>query len=239
MKKVALVTGACGGIGQAIVQRLHAQGWAVALNGFNTQEAGSRAVAELPGAIYIDADVSKEVEAHRLIQEAVAHFGHLDAVINNAGIARRIPHADLDAVDDEFWDLIMAVNLKGPWNLARSARAHLTETRGQIINNASLAGLVPSGSSIPYAVSKAGLLHLTRLLAKSLGPEIRVNAVAPGYIDTPLTHEWNDLREYVAENTPAKRLGKPEDVAEVVSSLLQMDYVTGTTIPVAGGLQLL
>ncbi|MGP4994057.1 SDR family NAD(P)-dependent oxidoreductase [Glutamicibacter ardleyensis] len=239
MKKVALVTGACGGIGQAIVHRLHAQGWAVALNGFNTQEAGSRAVVELSGAIYIDADVSNDVEAHRLIQETVAHFGRLDAVINNAGIAKRIPHADLDAVDEELWDLIMAVNLKGPWNLARAARAHLTETRGQIINNASIAGLVPSGSSIPYAVSKAGLLHLTRLLAKSLGSEIRVNAVAPGYIDTPLTHEWTDLREYVAENAPAKRLGKPEDVAEVVNSLLQMDYVTGTTIPVAGGLQLL
>lgn len=115
----------------------------------------------------------------------------------------------------------------------------MAQTRGQIINNASLAGLVPSGSSIPYAVSKAGLLHLTQLLAKSLGPEIRVNAVAPGYIDTPLTHDWAELREYVAENAPAKRLGSPEDVAEVVHGLLQMDYVTGTTIPVAGGLQLL
>lgn len=239
MKKVALVTGACGGIGQAIVRRLHAEGWDVALNGFNTQESGSQAALELTGAIYIDADVSSSAEAQRMVQETVTHFGRLDAVINNAGVAKQIPHADLDAVDDEFWDFIMAVNLRGPWNIARAARAHLAQTRGQIINNASLAGLVPSGSSIPYAVSKAGLLHLTQLLAKSLGPEIRVNAVAPGYIDTPLTHDWAELREYVAENAPAKRLGSPEDVAEVVHGLLQMDYVTGTTIPVAGGLQLL
>lgn len=239
MKKVALVTGACGGIGQGIVRRLHAEGWDVALNGFNTQQFGSQTALELTGTIYIDADVSSAAEAQRMVQETVTHFGRLDAVINNAGVAKQIPHADLDAVDDEFWDFIMAVNLKGPWNMARAARSHLVQTRGQIINNASLAGLVPSGSSIPYAVSKAGLLHLTQLLAKSLGPEIRVNAVAPGYIDTPLTHDWAELREYVAQNAPAKRLGSPQDVAEVVYGLLQMDYVTGTTIPVAGGLQLL
>lgn len=239
VKKTALVTGSTSGIGLAVARRLHAEGWNVILNGFNCQESGEQVAAELPGSIYLDADVSSSAAARQLVEAGVAHFGGLDAVINNAGIARQIPHADLDAVDDEFWDLVMSVNLKGPWNVAKAARAHLVASGGQIINNASLAGLTPSGSSIPYAISKAGVLHLTRLLAKALGPEIRVNAVAPGYIDTPLTHDWTGLRDFVAENAPARRLGAPEDVAEVVFGLLSMGYVTGTAIPVAGGLQLL
>lgn len=239
MDKVVLVTGSSSGIGQAIAVRLHAEGWKVVLNGYRSTDAGMQLAGSLDGAIYVDADVSSTSEAKRLVEEAVAHFGRLDAVINNAGIARRIPHADLDAVEDEFWDLVMAINLKGPWNVAKAARVHLAATDGQIINNASLAGLTPSGSSIPYAISKAGVLHLTRLLAKALGPEIRVNAIAPGYIDTPLTNDWTELREFVKENAPAKRLGTPEDVAEVVHGLLTMHYVTGTAIPVAGGLQLL
>lgn len=239
MKKTVLVTGSSSGIGKAIAVRLFNEGWNVVLNGFGTSEPGHELAASLEGSIYIDANVSVSAEAVRLVEGAVSHFGRLDAVVNNAGIARQIPHADLDAVDDDFWDLIMAVNLKGPWNVAKAARTHLAQTGGQIINNASLAALTPSGSSIPYAISKAGVLHMTRLLAKALGPEIRVNAVAPGYIDTPLTHEWTELREFVESKSPARRLGQPEDVAEVVHGLLSMGYVTGTAIPVAGGLQLL
>lgn len=239
MKKVALVTGSSSGIGKAVASRLHADGWSVVLNGFGTEEAGAMLARELAGSVYLDADVSSSIAAERLVSGAVEAFGRLDVVVNNAGVARQIPHPDLDAVEDEFWDLIMSVNLKGPWNVAKAARKHLAESHGQIINNASLAGLTAAGSSIPYAVSKAGVLHLTRLLAKALGPEIRVNAVAPGYIDTPLTHDWLPLREFVQENAPARRLGTPEDVADVVAGLLTMDYVTGTVIPVAGGLQLL
>ncbi|GAA4380733.1 SDR family NAD(P)-dependent oxidoreductase [Paeniglutamicibacter cryotolerans] len=239
MNRVALVTGASSGIGKAIALRLLEEGWKVALNGFNSLEAGRQVAAGHGQAIYLDADVSSATEAKRLVDLTVEHFGRLDAVVNNAGIARQIDHSDLDAVDDEFWDLVMAVNLKGPWNVARAARAHLLRSQGQIINNASVAGITASGSSIPYAVSKAGVLHLTRLLAKALGPDIRVNAVAPGYIDTPLTHDWTAVRDFVAEKAPARRLGQPEDVAEVVHGLLSMSYVTGTVIPVAGGLQLL
>ncbi|PQZ92895.1 short-chain dehydrogenase [Arthrobacter sp. MYb227] len=239
MKKVVLVTGSSSGIGKAIATRLFNDGWSVVFNGHRTPELGTELAESFEGSIYIDADVSQSADAQRLVEGTVEHFGRLDAVINNAGIARRIPHADLDAVDDEFWDLVMSVNLKGPWNIAKAARPHLVKTEGQIINNASLAGLTPSGSSIPYAISKAGVLHMTRLLAKALGPEIRVNAVAPGYIDTPLTHEWTELRNFVESESPARRLGQPEDVAEVVSGLLNMKYVTGTAIPVAGGLQLL
>ena len=238
-RRVALVTGSSSGIGAAIARMLHANGWRVVLNGHRDVDAGEALAAELPGALYVDADVSRFADAQRLVHATVAATGRLDALINNAGIARRIPHADLDAVDDAFWDLVMAVNLKGPWNVAKAARPHLAAVHGQIVNTGSIAGFTPVGSSIPYSVSKAGVLHLTRLLAKALGPEIRVNAVAPGYIDTPLTREWQSLREHVTAHAPARRRGAPADVAQVVLGLLTMEYVTGAIVPIDGGLSLL
>jgi ketoreductase RED2 len=237
--RVALVTGSSSGIGVAIARALHARGWRVVLNGHRDQDAGAALAAELGGAVYVDADVGRADDARRLVDDAVAATGRLDLVVNNAGIARRIPHDDLDAVDDAFWDLVMAVNLKGPWNVAKAARPHLAAARGQIVNTGSIAGFTPVGSSIPYSVSKAGVLHLTRLLAKALGPEIRVNAVAPGYVETPLTRDWQPLREHVVAHAPARRLGTPEDVATVVLALLEMEYVTGAVVPVDGGLSLL
>jgi ketoreductase RED2 len=238
-QKVALVTGSSSGIGAAIARMLHEHGWRVVLNGFRDADAGSALAHELQGSHYIDADVSRYPDALRIVEEAVAVTGRLDALINNAGVARRIPHHDLDAVDDEFWDFVMAVNLKGPWNMAKAARPHLAMSRGQIVNTGSIAGTTAVGSSIPYSVSKAGVLHLTRLLAKALGPEIRVNAIAPGYIETPLTRDWQALREHVETHAPARRLGTPDDVARVVLGLLAMDYVTGAVVPVDGGLSLL
>jgi len=237
--QVAIVTGSSSGIGRAIASRLCLEGWTVVLNGHQSEAEGLVVATELAGSLYVDADVSTPDGARHLVSRTIEEFGQLDALINNAGIARQIPHADLDAVEDEFWDHVMAVNLKGPWNMAKAARPHLVETRGQIVNTASIAGFAAAGSSIPYAVSKAGVIHLTKLLAKALGPEIRVNAVAPGYIETPLTRDWHPLREFMEANTPARRLGCPEDVAEVVHSLLAMSYVTGTIIPIDGGAHLL
>lgn len=238
-QRVALVTGSSSGIGAAIARLLHQHGWRVVLNGHGDADAGAALAAALAGAHYVDADVSRLADARRLVDEAVAVAGRLDVVVNNAGIARRIPHDDLDAVDDAFWDLVMAVNLKGPWNVAKAARPHLAATRGQIVNTGSIAGFTAAGSSIPYSVSKAGVLHLTRLLARALGPEIRVNAVAPGYIETPLTRDWQPLRDHVTAHAPARRLGRPEDVARAVLGLLALDYVTGAVLPVDGGLSLL
>lgn len=238
-QNVALVTGSSSGIGAAIARLLHQRGWRVVLNGYRDADAGEALARELQGSLYIDADVSRYAEALRMVEDAVAVTGRLDALINNAGVARRIPHHDLDAVDDEFWDFVMAVNLKGPWNVSKAARPHLAKARGQIVNTGSIAGTTAVGSSIPYSVSKAGVLHLTRLLAKALGPEIRVNAIAPGYIETPLTREWQALRAHVETHAPARRVGAPDDVARVVLGLLGMDYVTGAVIPVDGGLSLL
>ena len=235
---VAIVTGSSSGIGKAIAERLAQRGYAVIANGYGTADAGSALAHSLPQARYVDADVSQAAGAAALVEVALSTFGRLDLVVNNAGIARQIPHPDLDAVDDAFWDRVMGVNLKGPWNLAKAARPSLAQSRGQIINIASVAGLCASGSSIPYAVSKAGVIHLTRLLAKALGPEIRVNALAPGYIDTPLTHDWQPLREFTVQHAPVHRLGAPDDVADALEGLLHMRYVTGAVLPVSGGIEL-
>ena len=237
--KVAIITGSSSGIGKAIASRLSHEGWSVVLNGHRSEEEGRLLVKELTNSVYIDADVSDPAGALQLVTETLDVFGRLDALVNNAGIARQIPHDDLDAVEDEFWDRVFAVNLKGPWNMTKAARPHLEATHGQIINTASLAGLTAAGSSIPYAISKAGVVHMTKLLAKALGPKIRVNAVAPGYIETPLTRDWQPLREFIEVESPARRLGVPEDVAEVVHGLLTMSYVTGAVIPIDGGLHLL
>lgn len=235
----ALVTGSSSGIGTAIARRLHAAGWSVMLNGYHAESAGRALSSQLPGSGYLDADVGDPDQADMLVHAAVAQMGRLDLVVNNAGIARQIPHRDVDAVSDSFWDEVMRVNLKGPWNVTKAAWPHLRQWRGQVINTGSLAGLSAAGSSIPYAVSKAGVLHLTRLLAKALGPEVRVNAIAPGYIDTPLTHDWQQLRDAVERDAPAQRLGSVDDVADAVMGLLSMGYVTGAIIPIDGGLHLL
>jgi ketoreductase RED2 len=241
MSKAVLVTGSSSGIGKAIATRLHAEGWSVALNGYRTEDAGRQLAAELAGSVYLDADVSSPAEAQRLVDEAAAAFGRLDAVVNNAGIARQIPHHDLDAVPDDFWDRVMGINLKGPWNVAKAARKHLVQTRGQIINNASLAGITAAGSSIPYAVSKAGVLHLTRLLAKALGPEIRVNAVAPGYINTDMiSHLRPEVHAERVSSIPLGRPGEADEVAKLIRFLCSDDasYITGQLIGADGGLVL-
>ncbi|QKZ17296.1 SDR family NAD(P)-dependent oxidoreductase [Streptomyces chartreusis] len=235
---VALVTGATGGIGTAVCRALGAQGYAVVVHDFAKAEAGKALATDLPAATYVDGDISDPEVAPRLVAAAVDRWGRLDVVVNNAGIARQIPHRDLDAVPDEFWHQVLGVNLLGPWQVSRAAAPSLRATRGTIINVASLAGLTVSGSSIPYAVSKAGLIHLTKLLAVALAPEIRVNAIAPGYIDTPLTHDWTALRDTVSERAPLGRLGTPEDAAAAVQCLLNSPYTTGAVLTVDGGLHL-
>lgn len=237
--QVAIITGSSSGIGKSVAWRLHELGCNVVLNGWETKSTGEELAREWGHTTYVDADISTRIGANLIVEHALKTFGGIDLLVNNAGIARQIPHDNLDAVEDAFWDRIMAVNLKGAWNMVKAARTHLAQRHGQIINTASLAGLTESGSSIPYAVSKAGIVHLTKLLAKALGPDVRVNAVAPGYIDTPLTHDWVPLREFIISHAPMRRLGVPDDVADVVEGLIFMSYVTGAVIPVAGGLELI
>jgi ketoreductase RED2 len=238
-QRVALVTGSSSGIGEAVARALAGQGARVVINSSSSTAAGEAVAASLPEAVYIQASVATATGAERLVEAAAARWGHLDIVVNNAGTTERIPHADLDAATDEVWQRILQTNLMGTWWVSRAAVPHLRAAGGGcIVNITSLAGVRPSGSSIPYAVSKAAINHLTRLMAKSLGPDVRVNAVAPGLIRTPWTEDWEDLHTAVAGLAPLRRSGDPDDVAAMVVALAASDYTTGEVVVVDGGLNL-
>ena len=155
--------------------------------------------------------------------------------MNNAGVTRKIAHKDLDAASLDVWREIFEVNVFGTWNMCVAAIDELRKTNGSIVNVSSVAGVRPTGSSIPYAASKAALNHMTTLLAKAVGPEVRVNAVAPGLIDTPWTKDWELERKFVSAVAPLRRSGTPDDVADVIVSLATTPYVTGQVLVVDGG----
>jgi ketoreductase RED2 len=236
--QVAIVSGSSSGIGAATARRLAAEGAKVVVNSSSSTEAGERLAAELPGAIYVQGSVADEQACKRLVAAAVESFGRLDIVVNNAGTTALIPHADLDAVTDEVFHRILDVNLLGTWYLSRAALPALRESdRGVIVNVTSLAGVRPTGSSIPYAVSKAAINHLTVLLAKVVGP-VRVNAVAPGLVATPWTQDWGGLHALVAQNAPLGRSATAEDVADTIFGVVISRYMTGEVVVVDGGLGL-
>jgi ketoreductase RED2 len=189
--------------------------------------------------VYVQGDIADDGDAQKVVAKAVEHYGRLDVLVNNAATTQTIAHTDLDAVTDEVWDRILATNVIGTWHMVRAAVPHLRATGdGAIVNVGSRAGSHAAGSSIPYSVSKAGVHHLTLLLARALGPEIRVNAVAPGLIDTPWTEDWHEVRARVTAEAPLRRVGHPFDVADAVLGLVNARYVTGQLIHVDGGLSL-
>jgi ketoreductase RED2 len=160
-------------------------------------------------------------------------------LVNNAGTTVRIPHNDFEAASPEVFRRLFEVNVIGTWQVTVAAMPHLEASGGgSIVNVSSLAGVRPTGSSIPYAVSKAALNHLTALLANVSGPGVRVNAVAPGLVDTPWTADWDDLHEAIKFMAPMGRSAVPEDVAEVVETLIDSTYVTGQVWIIDGGLSL-
>jgi 3-oxoacyl-[acyl-carrier protein] reductase len=244
---VAVITGGGTGIGRAVALDLARAGAAaVAINYSRSANEAEKTVAEVEAAgaaaKAIRADVAHESEARALIEEVAGKFGRLDVLVNNAGITRFIPFPDLDSVDEEVWDAILDVNLKGAYWCARAAAPHLKQARGAIVNIASIAALRGSGSSLPYGVSKAALTQLTRGLAVALAPDVRVNAVNPGLVATRWFREGvsveaaETLEAAAAERTPLKRVATPEDVAQAVIGFLRMDFVTGQHLVVDGGL---
>jgi ketoreductase RED2 len=240
-RPVALVTGSSSGIGAQVVRRLAAEGHRVVVNSVRSVSEGQAMAAELGPDVahYVQGDVAVLEDAQRLVAETVEHFGRLDVLVNNAGTTVRIPHHDLETATPDVFRRLFDVNVVGAWQVIVAAVPHLRSAGGGcIVNVASLAGVRPTGSSVPYAVSKAALNHLTVLLANTLGPEIRVNAVAPGLIDTPWTADWDDLHAGVQAMAPLQRSGQPDDVAEVVLSFLRAAYVTGQIWVVDGGLSL-
>ncbi|HLZ48100.1 MAG TPA: SDR family NAD(P)-dependent oxidoreductase [Candidatus Limnocylindria bacterium] len=231
------MTGSSSGIGRAVAERFARDGARVVVNSSRSVEEGAALARSLPDAVYVQADVAEEAEAKRLVATVLEHFGRLDVAVNNAGTTRRVPFQDLDGADDELWQRILAVNLMGPWYVSRAATPALRETKGSIVNVGSVAGLIAGGSSLPYAVSKAALHHLTRTLAQALAPDVRVNAVAPGLVDTPWTAGW-EANDAIVARTPLGRAATPDDIAEAVVFLARAQFATGQVLAVDGGLTL-
>ena len=237
--QVVLITGSSSGIGAATAHRFAAAGATVVVNSVTSVDAGRAVAAELGDATYVQADIAVEADCARLVERTVADHGRLDILVNNAGTTAVIPHNDLDAASPDVWRRIFETNVIGTWQLTVAAVPHLRSSgRGQVVNVSSLAGTRPVGSSIPYACSKAAVSHMTRLLANTLGPEIRVNAVAPGLVDTPWTEDWTVVREFVKAQAPMQRAATPDDVAEVILGLARSTYVTGEVVLIDGGLNL-
>ncbi len=244
--RVAIVTGGGTGIGRAVSMRLANSGAkAVVVNYSRSAKDAESTVHELQAlgveAVAHQADVTDEAAVKRMVVACVERFGALDLLVNNAGTTRFIPHSDLDALTDEVWDEILGVNLKGTFYCCRAAAPELGKRNGAIVNVASISAHRATGSSIAYAVSKAGIVQLTRALALSLAPNVRVNSVSPGLVST----RWFRSRfgddaalaqeESFAEATPLRRIASSEDVAQAVVSLLENDLITGQDLVVDGG----
>ena len=233
--KTALVTGGTSGIGLAIVTRLLSEGYKVFTTSSQSTEAGEKLQAEFEHLAYRQADVTDEAAMKEIIAEIQASEGGLDVLVNNAGYTEVIAHGDLDRATDEVWDRILRTNLMGTWWTIRAAREALSMRAGVIINISSIAGLRAEGSSVPYAVSKAAINHLTVLLAASIEGGIRVNAIAPGLVDTPWTADWEQVRQAFSAKAPLRRIGEPGDVADAVMGVIAAKYITGQVIAVDGG----
>ena len=239
MSRVVLITGSTSGIGEETALRFAALGDHVIFNSVRSVEAGEALSAKTPGSFYIQGDISNDADCERMIEMVLERYGRLDVLVNNAGATKVIAHADINAATLDVWRDIFEVNVFGTWNISVHAMPALKEAKGSIVNVSSIAGVRQTGSSIPYAASKAALNHMTALLAKVVGPEVRVNAVAPGLIDTPWTADWDAIRGVVSAMAPLKRSGTPGDVADVILSLASTPYVTGQVLVVDGGLGLM
>ena len=236
-ERVALVTGSTSGIGAATARRLAKDGYTVALHSARSAEAGQKMAKELNGS-YHQADLADEAATRALVGSVIDRHGRLDVLVNNAGLSIRIPHADLKAATPALWRQMLDVNLISPFVLVAEAEAALRQAKGSVVNIGTHAGVRPKGSSIPYAASKAALHHVTKLLALALAPDVRVNAVAPGLVETPMTASWPDMLETWNTKAPMRRPAKPEDIADLVAALIANDYVTGEIVIADGGLNL-
>ncbi len=240
--RVAVVTGAGTGIGRAIAEGFAREGAKVVVNYSKSREAADEVVAEIQKhggtAVAIGADVSKQAQAKKLMEETVAIYGRLDYLINNAGWSTRIPHHQLDDLTDEIWDKTLNTNLRGAFYCARAAVPYLKKQPGAaIVNIASVAALMGQGSSLAYAASKGGMVTMTKSLARALAPGIRVNAVLPGFVRTRFAGWTEDAFAASEKITPLKRLATGEDIAEAaIFFAAHASATTGETIVCDGGI---
>jgi 3-oxoacyl-[acyl-carrier protein] reductase len=241
------VTGAGTGVGRATALALARRGCAVAVNYSRSREAAERTAEEARalgvGAVAVRADVADDTACRTLVDTTLRELGHLDVLVNNAGTTVFVPHGDLEKLGDDDWQRVLAVNLVGPFHCARAARAPMEAAgAGAIVNVSSVAGIAGIGSSIAYCASKAALNNLTITLARALGPRIRVNAVAPGFIEGDWLREglgpgYEAVKKAIEGRAPLRRVCTPEDVAAAILGLVAgSDLVTGQVLAVDGGM---
>lgn len=241
----ALVTGAASGIGLATAELLARSGAHVAMNDIATgklqaevdrlNHAGFTAYA-VPG------DLSSSQTAGAVARESLARLGGLDYLINNAGAPltkQPIPASELDALTDEFWDRILKINLMSAFWMTKSMSSALRNAGGSVVNTVSVAAFGGGGSSVAYATAKAGLAGLTRELARGLAPQVRVNGIAPSFVNSPWECSFGDMEATAKGTVPLARVGEPTEYAEVIVYLCAgASYITGEVIPVTGGVRI-
>ena len=245
-RRVGLVTGAATGIGRSAVLALARAGFDVAINYSRSAAAAKETAAEAArvgaGTLLCQCDVSDDPAVRGMLQAVEQRFGVLDVLINNAGTTTEVKPKDFDAMTVEEWDRVFAVNVRGVFLVTRASLPLLRKAEHPcIVNTASIVGLRPGPQPLPYAASKAAVVNLTKTLAYNLGPEIRVNAVAPGWMEGDwmkrmLKDKYDDLMDRRAKLTPLKRVVTADDVAETMMSLITGNrFVTGEVVVVDGG----
>lgn len=241
-RKVIIVTGGAQGIGRAIVERFLGRGYAAVIADSDAEAGRETEAACRPGgrARFILTDVAEEAQVRATMAETIAAFGRIDVLVNNAAISRGGPMAELSLAD---WNRVLAVNLTGPFLCANHAAPHLRKTRGSIVNIASTRAFMSEPDTEAYAASKGGLHALTHALAASLGPDVRVNCVSPGWIETRPWAKQIARKEAVhtaadRAQHPVGRVGRPEDVAALVDFLASEEsgFTTGANVMIDGGM---
>jgi len=245
--KTALVTGSSAGVGRATAIGFAERGCSVVVN-YNRSRSEAEEVGELcrakgAEAVVVQADVSVDADCRKLVQTAVDKFGRLDILVNNAAVTQFVEHSNLEGLTEEIWMKILRTNLMGAFFCTRAAVPPMQQAgEGAIVNVVSIAGFSGGGSSIAYAASKAAIINMTKSLARTLGPAIRVNGVAPGAIDTRWLRNglgekaFDALRDSLRYTTPLQAIATPEDVADAVIWLVEgARMVTGETIKLDGG----
>ena len=240
---VALVTGGNGGLGSRICAALAREGVSLAVMYAASRDAAEGLAAEIAArhqvqAVAMQCDIADAASVAALVGQVTARFGRLDILVNDAAYNIAIPFPQLDDLTDEVWDKVMAVNLTGPMRLTRAVAPIMkAQGQGRVVNIASVAGLGPTGSSIAYAVSKAGLIHLTRCMAVAMAPDVLVNCVAPGLLEG--TRATANLKQEQVERSAAgsllKRAADKDDCAEMVLTMCRTGTMTGQTVVIDSG----